>query len=55
MNVTAVGSGMVNKAVAWFRAGYSPDAPRHGYLALVALCPASADAIRRSASGPSEG
>jgi hypothetical protein len=37
MNVTTVLSGMLNKAVAWFRAGYSPDAPQFGHVALVAL------------------
>jgi hypothetical protein len=30
-------------------------APHYGHLVLVALCPAPADVIRRSASGPSEG
>jgi hypothetical protein len=34
----AIRSGM-NKAVAWLRAGYSPDAPQFGHVALIALCP----------------
>ncbi|HTQ16290.1 hypothetical protein [Mycobacterium sp.] len=40
MNRTAVRSGMLNKAIAWLRAGYSPGAPQLGHVALVALCPA---------------
>ena len=40
MNITTVFSGMLNKAVAWIRAGYCPDAPQFGHLAAVALIPA---------------
>jgi hypothetical protein len=40
MNTTTVRSGMLNMAVAWLRAGYSPGAPLLGHVALVALCPA---------------
>ncbi|MCV7191615.1 DUF3349 domain-containing protein [Mycolicibacterium brumae] len=28
---------IVNKAVTWVRTGYPPEAPRHGYLPLLAL------------------
>jgi len=41
MNTTAIRSGMLNKFVAWFRAGYPMDAPQFGHTALVALCPAA--------------
>lgn len=30
---------IVNKAVTWVRTGYPPEAPRHGYLPLLALAP----------------
>jgi hypothetical protein len=48
MNATKVRSGMLNKTVAWLRAGYSPDASQFGHVALVALCPAAAPVRRRS-------
>jgi len=31
-------NGMLNKVVAWCRAGYSTDAPQFGHAALLALC-----------------
>ncbi len=40
MNGTAVRSGMLNKFVAWFRAGYPTNAPQFGHVAVVALSPA---------------
>ena len=43
MNCTTLRSGMLNKIVGWFRAGYPTDAPQFGHAALVALCPAAAD------------
>lgn len=55
MKGTAVRSGMLNKAVAWLRAGYSPDAPQFGHVALVALSPAAAGVRRPSASSRFEG
>ena len=30
-------NGMLNKVVAWFRAGYPTDAPQYGHAALLAL------------------
>ena len=33
-------NGMLNKIVAWFRAGYPMGAPQFGYVALAALSPA---------------
>jgi hypothetical protein len=42
MNGTTLRSGMLNKIVGWFRAGYPTDAPQFGHAALVALCPAAA-------------
>ena len=30
-------NGILNKVVAWFRAGYPADAPRDGHAALLAL------------------
>ena len=30
-------NGFVNKAVTWVRSGYPAEAPRHGYLPLLAL------------------
>lgn len=42
MNGTTLRSGMLNKIVGWFRAGYPTDAPQFGHVALVALCPATA-------------
>ncbi|MCB0926489.1 MAG: DUF3349 domain-containing protein [Mycolicibacterium insubricum] len=32
-------SDFVNKAVTWIRTGYPAEAPRHGYLPLLALAP----------------
>jgi hypothetical protein len=32
-------NGMLNKVVAWFRAGYPTDAPHFGHAALLALLP----------------
>ncbi len=54
MNGTMARSGMLNKAVAWLRAGYPPEAAQFGHVALVALCPAAAGAVRPSASGNGE-
>jgi len=51
MNGTTVRSGMLNKIVAFWRAGYAPDAPQHGHIALLAMCPAAARVVRPSASG----
>jgi Protein of unknown function (DUF3349) len=31
-------NGMLNKVVAWFRAGYPTGAPQSGHAALLALC-----------------
>lgn len=35
-------NGMLNKVVAWLRAGYATDAPQFGYAALLSLCPEAA-------------
>ena len=37
MSVTTVASGMLNRAIGWLRAGYPPNAPQHGHIALLAL------------------
>ncbi len=42
MNRTTIRTGMLNKIVGWFRAGYPTDAPQFGHVALVALSPAAA-------------
>jgi hypothetical protein len=42
MNRTTIRTGMLNKIVGSFRAGYSTDAPQFGHVALVALCAAAA-------------
>jgi hypothetical protein len=34
------------RMVGFFRAGYPANAPRTGYLALVAMCPPAASATR---------
>jgi hypothetical protein len=41
-NGATLRSGMLNKIVGGFRAGYPTDAPQFGHAALVALCPATA-------------
>jgi len=55
MTDTAVRSGMLNKIVGWFRAGYPQDAPQFGHVAVIALCPEAANVLRRSASRRFEG
>jgi hypothetical protein len=39
-------NGMLNKIVAWFRAGYPTDAPQFGHAAVLALCPEAARVLR---------
>ena len=38
------------RMVGFFRAGYPADAPQRGHVALLAMCPAAAGAVRPSAS-----
>jgi hypothetical protein len=35
------------RMVGFFRAGYSADAPRLGYVSLIAMCPAAASVVKR--------
>jgi hypothetical protein len=51
MNGTTIRSGMLNKMVGFWRAGYALDAPQRGHLALLAVCPSAAGVLRPSASG----
>jgi hypothetical protein len=43
-------NGILNKVVAWFRAGYPTDAPKFGHAALLAMCPEAATILRRHAA-----
>ncbi len=53
MNAIKIRSAMLNKtfsaALAWLRAGYSPDASQFGHVALVALCPTTGGDLRQAA------
>ena len=46
MSVTTVGSGILNRMIGWLRAGYPPDAPQPGHIALLALYSADPSAAR---------
>ena len=46
MSVTTVGSGILNRTIGWLRAGYQPDAPQRGHIALLALYSADPSAAR---------
>jgi hypothetical protein len=46
MSVTTVASGLLNRAIGWSRAGYPPNAPQHGHIALLALYSADPSAAR---------
>ncbi len=47
MSVTTVGSGILNRMIAWLRAGYPTDAPQQrGHIALLALYNADPSAAR---------
>lgn len=53
MNGTSVRWSMLDKLGRFWRAGYPPDAPRQGHLALVALCsmnPSAARVVRLASS-----
>jgi hypothetical protein len=40
----------LSRIVKFFRAGYPADAPQLGHAALIAMCPAAAGVVRRSAT-----
>ena len=46
---------MLNKVVAWFRAGYPTAAPQFGHVALLAMCPGAASVVRQYAVTSSRG
>jgi hypothetical protein len=37
-----------SRIVKFFRAGYPADAPQFGHVALIAMCPSAAGAVRLS-------
>ena len=46
ISVIRAGSGMLKRMIAWLRAGYPPNAPQHGHIALLALYSAEPNAAR---------